>query len=330
MTIRGARGPGNYGRRGGVAWWPRGAMAAFDFKRGLSYGTALTPSRASSGYAQDSTGLWLPFAANALRRTDLGALIEPAGTNSIRNPRMVGAVAGTPGTLPTNLAQDPAPSGVTQTLTNATSVQGVDGFYLTLSGTPTASGTMRLFFDGSVTQTPAATGQSWVDSAILALTAGSAANSSLALYVQELTSAGGNVLGNMGANILSGLSAALSRPSYAPVLSGGATTASVRGGMVFGFTAGQAVNLTLFIGWTQLEQSTAGAPSSPILPPAGTIAASTRAADVVTVQGTGMARFVYTFDDGSTQTVAQNPATQHVIPTNLNRRYITRLTGYVT
>ncbi len=38
-------------------------------------------ARASSGFAMNDAGLWIDFAPGALRRTDRGALIEPAATN---------------------------------------------------------------------------------------------------------------------------------------------------------------------------------------------------------------------------------------------------------
>ncbi len=65
-----------------------GATDAWDFVDGayVRSGRAtpdpgLTVTRASSGYAETSSGLLVPFASGVLRRTDQGALIEGARTN---------------------------------------------------------------------------------------------------------------------------------------------------------------------------------------------------------------------------------------------------------
>jgi hypothetical protein len=75
-----------------------------------------------------------------------GLLIEEARTNSIRNNTMVGAVAGTPGTLP-QVSGSPiwstftALTGLTQTI-NGTGVEnGVTYIEIQLQGTPSAAGT---------------------------------------------------------------------------------------------------------------------------------------------------------------------------------------------
>ncbi|MFM6192892.1 MAG: hypothetical protein ACKPFF_10615, partial [Planktothrix sp.] len=69
----------------------------------------ITFTRASSGTYFDSNGVMQLASANTPRfdhnpntKESLGLLIEEQRTNSIRNNTMQGAVAGTPGTLPTN------------------------------------------------------------------------------------------------------------------------------------------------------------------------------------------------------------------------------------
>lgn len=53
---------------------------------------------------QNAAGTWSALAANALSANDLGLWSYPTRTNSIRNNSNVGAVVGTPGTLPTQWA----------------------------------------------------------------------------------------------------------------------------------------------------------------------------------------------------------------------------------
>jgi hypothetical protein len=100
---------------GAPSWVLRGnnvpAGLDFDFANGRYYqnpakgsGAAglITVSRASTKYCDDTAGTYASVATNTLCVTNKGALIEEARTNSIRNNSMQGAVAGSPGTLPTN------------------------------------------------------------------------------------------------------------------------------------------------------------------------------------------------------------------------------------
>jgi hypothetical protein len=68
---------------------------------------------------------WWSFASNLPRITNQGLLVEEARTNSIRNNSMQGAVAGTPGTLPTNWSESRA-AGLTQTVVGTGTQNGID------------------------------------------------------------------------------------------------------------------------------------------------------------------------------------------------------------
>ena len=63
-------------------------------------------------------------------------LLEPQRTNSIRNSSMVGAVAGTPGTLPTNWIQVGSP-GLTRTITGVGTENGLPYIDVRFNGTAT-------------------------------------------------------------------------------------------------------------------------------------------------------------------------------------------------
>lgn len=79
----------------GVGWWPRGATFAADFLNGrymaggasLDLATALSFSRASQGWYEDSNGDISEFAIGVPRIGDLGYLAEPAATNLLAYPK---------------------------------------------------------------------------------------------------------------------------------------------------------------------------------------------------------------------------------------------------
>lgn len=77
--------------------------------REYAFSDVHTLTRASAAWGFDSSGALTEFASGTARAptydpTTLalrGLLLEPAATNLVRNPRCEGAVAGTPGTIPT-------------------------------------------------------------------------------------------------------------------------------------------------------------------------------------------------------------------------------------
>ena len=86
-------------------------------------------------------------------------LLEPQRTNSIRNSSMVGAVAGSPGTLPTNWGN--SISGLTQTVVGIGTENGLP--YIDFRFNGTASGTLLLInFEGS-SIISAANAQTWTN-----------------------------------------------------------------------------------------------------------------------------------------------------------------------
>jgi len=76
-------------------WWLPGASVDLDFDSGRYYDSStanpraatdfLSCTRASTGYAKDSSGNWISFGSNILRITDLGILVEDARTNLFLN-----------------------------------------------------------------------------------------------------------------------------------------------------------------------------------------------------------------------------------------------------
>jgi hypothetical protein len=86
-------------------------------------------------------------------------LLEPQRTNSIRNSTMVGAVAGSPGTLPTNWTINTA---VTQTIVGSGTENGLA--YIDIRFNGTASGSLILLSSESSSGIAASNGQTWTNS----------------------------------------------------------------------------------------------------------------------------------------------------------------------
>lgn len=251
----------------------------YDFKQNLLYGPLLSVSRASSAYIDDLAGNWTLVPANTLRRSDKGVLIEGQATNNIRNNSMQGAVAGTPGTLPTNWNGTSTQDGLSRQVVGVGSESGIDYIDIRVSGTPTASSTWTLAQpDGAVA---GANGQLWTFSQFTRLSSGSLANiSNMLLICSERDSAQGST-GVSATNITPTSAALASQRVPVSRTFTGSTTAFARGQIQFNYTSGQPVDITIRIGWPQLEQwnpavAPQGGASSPIRT---TGAAATRAAD---------------------------------------------------
>lgn len=197
-----------------------------------------------------------------------GLLVEESTTNEVRNPRCEGAVAGTPGTLPTNWAS----SG---TATVNVIGSGTDGGwpYVDVQWTGTPSGYTSLFFEGS-SQIVAASGETWTASCGVKIVGGDLTNvTSVEHNIQFV----GTPSTFVTASIQSGLNASHKRW----IVSGtaGAGTTHVRSYVTVDASA--AIDITLRIYVPQLEEK--AYPTSPVLPVAASPAAATRAADDVTI-----------------------------------------------
>jgi hypothetical protein len=268
----------------------------------------VTFTRASSGTFVGSDGLIKTATTNEARfdhnpttGESLGLLVEEQRTNSIRNNTMVGAVAGTPGTLPTNW---PAPvlRGLTQTLAISTD-SGVTCLDFQLSGTPTSTGNVNIPLAEPTNAIAALSGQTWTASIYSVLSGGSLANiGTVSLYIQE-TSSTNTFLASNSTSYVPSLGSLLStRWTHTRTLSN-ASTAFVNFGLVIGVTSGQAVDITLRFGLPQLEQ---GAFATSVIPTSTT--ASTRSADVASITGANFSSW-YRQDEGTVFASARTNAT---------------------
>jgi hypothetical protein len=172
-------------------------------------------------------------------------LLEPQRTNSIRNSTMVGAVAGSPGTLPTNWTT--TNGGLTRTIVGLGTENGLQYMDIRFNGTATST-TAFMPLEGT-TSIAAATAQSWTHSAYFKQITSSP--NSVTLAIIERTSVGGYVTEG-GSSALS-LTTSLSRFSFTRTLSGGATVAFAQPLVYFNLTNGAAYDFTIRIAAPQME-----------------------------------------------------------------------------
>jgi len=200
--------------------------------------------------------------------TPRGWLIEEARTNSLRNGASVGAVAGTPGTLPTNWSVLTA-GGLTTNVITGNSPTGQVPYengipYVDIQVTGTTTGTSyQLVFDAA-NIIGASNGQTWTHSAFLKLAGGSFANVTQ-LQLQTASYSGTpTLLTTYNTNVANPTNAALNRQRVSGSLTiADATTAFVRPGIGFTCSIGVAINFTIRIGCAQVEQGAFASSPSP-------------------------------------------------------------------
>ena len=190
-----------------------------------------------------------------------GWLVGGARTNSLRNNTMVGAVAGTPGTLPTNWVATAA-TGLSYQVVGTGTLGGLTYLDLRIYGTAGSTSSTAVAPE-STTQVAASNGQSWTGSWHLALVGGSLANvTGIALEVTERDSGGSALATTSGSDIRTSLTANLQRFALGRTCNN-ASTAAVLVKLTGSVTNGAAVDYTLRIAAPQLEQG--AFMSSPIL-----------------------------------------------------------------
>jgi hypothetical protein len=247
------------------------------------------------------------FDHNPTTGESLGLLVEEQRTNSIRNNTMVGAVAGTPGTLPTNWTFLTSISGITTSVIGSGTDKGIAYIDVKFEGAASATAATVLQFDG-VTQIAASSGQAWAASSYIALIAGSFANvDAIGITLRENDSGGNFVRQNIQS--VSSATSSFSRFTSATTL--GATVAFVVTGVRLSLISGAAIDFTLRIGLPQLEQ---GAFATSVIPT--TTATVTRSADVASITGSAFSSW-YRQDEGTVFVNATVPQ-----PSAGNRRIV--------
>jgi hypothetical protein len=248
-------------------------------------------TRASSGTYVGSDGLLKTATTNEPRfdhnpttGESLGLLVEEPRTNSIRNNTMVGAVAGTPGTLPTNWSVFTTLTGLTRQIVGIGTEDGITYIDVRLSGTPNTAGSYFLQTETN-TSVNASNGQTWTSSAYVRLTAGNLSGVSTIRLSTSSRDSGGNVIAS-GDTIFTPTSATLITQRFASAYTNvSALTAFELLNFAFALS-GTAIDFTLRIGLPQLEQGAFA--TSAILT---TGATATRAADVANITGAAFSSF---------------------------------------
>jgi len=219
----------------------------------------------------------------------LGLLVEEARTNSIRNNTMVGAVAGTPGTLPTNWSGTLAVNGLTAVIAGVGVENGISYIDYSVTGTTTGAGAALISFDSPVAAT---TSQAWALSSYVRLLAGSFPASDLTLDLALRETDSGAAFLRQSLSTLTTASSQFTRTAL--LATTGASTAFVTPAIRISTTStATAVDFTLRIGLPQLEQ---GAFATSVIPT--TTAAVTRAADVAGIYGDNFSSW-YRQDEGT-------------------------------
>jgi hypothetical protein len=216
------------------------------------------------------------FDHNPTTGESLGLLVEESRTNSIRNNTMVGAVAGTPGTLPTNWFIGGAGVGtLTQQVVGVGSAGSLSYIDIRYSGT-TSTTEFKIITEANA-QIAAASGQTWTGSVYTSVVSGSTANlTGVNLAVIERNSSGVFLTET---SVAANTSSTLTRTTATRTFNQ-ATTAYCNSCVQLTFNSGVAIDITLRIGLPQLEQ---GAFATSVIPT--TTATVTRSADVASISG---------------------------------------------
>jgi hypothetical protein len=284
---------------------------ALDFIRSEVADSRLTISGGAGGTRVNSSGNIVSASAprfdyDPVSLAARGLLVEEQRTNSIRNNTMQGAVAGTPGTMPTNwgIGLGANPGTLASTIVGTGTVNGVPYIDIRLFGTPAGTGQVQIQYEaaGAIT---ASSGQAWTVSSYLTLTstAQTAGVSSYVFAVNE-RAAGFLQVDTSSALTIGAGSLNTQRLTYSFTV-GNASTTNILPMLGVNYTAA-AVDITLRIGLPQIEL---GAFATSVIPT--TTAQVTRTADSVTMTGSNFSAW---FNASAGTFVVEGSATTGTTP----------------
>jgi len=206
-------------------------------------------------------GTYTTVPANTIRKSDKGWLNEGPRTNYLRNNSMIGAVAGTPGTLPNNWLMLATGGGYTRQIVGMGTEGGLPYIDIRWSAT-TPTGSQELSFEAR-NNIVAAQSQPWSGSVFCRVVAGSLTNVTVTTRLITFA-ADGTTQVNANSVAMSALDAARRRfiNDYAP---SGAASAFVTNTIAIGASAAFDVTLRIYAPQCELRPSTSSTASSPIL-----------------------------------------------------------------
>ena len=258
----------------------------------------ITFTRGSTGTYFGSDGIMRTAGVNEPRfdhdpitGQSLGLMVEESRTNLVRNNTAQGAVAGTPGTLPTNSYVYTAPSGTTSQVISVGTENGITYFDVRFYGVSSQNGELS-WAPQTGTNTPITGGQVVSASAYLKVVSGTFANITN-LTVRILDYNGASYLAESSTTVSASSlqSSTLTRYSHTRTTGGSAN------GVVFSITLNKTsagpVDITLRIGMPQVELGPE--PTSVIATTSSTV---TRSPDIVNMTGTNFSSW-YNQEEGT-------------------------------
>lgn len=264
---------------GGVSWAGDGTSGVYIWGAQLSDSASLDPYVYNFAAAPAAAAYYGPrFYYDPSTLAPLGLLIEEQRTNSIRNNTMQGAVAGTPGTAPTNWTISNPVDGITPQIVGTGTSNGIQYIDVKYTGTSGTAGATTLIGFEQNAQIAALNGQTWTSSAYVAIVGGSTTNIPALVLRTRFNNAAAANLTTTDVSVATATST-LSRFVVTGTATD-ATTAFVNATIVANFADNSAIDITLRIGLPQLEQ---GATATSVIPT--TTAAATRATDTAVMQG---------------------------------------------
>jgi hypothetical protein len=197
---------------------------------------------------------------------DSAGVLKYAPNNAIRNNTGVGAVAGTPGTLPTNwTAQNVGGVALTEVVGTGTE-DGIAYVDVRYTGTTSSTASGGVLAEQGL-QIAALPGQTWVSSVFVRLIAGNLTNiTSVANSIFERDS-GGVLVAQTNATFTPTGAALSTQRFFATRTLSNASTVFVQSRITITPVSGAAIDITLRIGLPQLE---IGDTAGPAIPTSGT------------------------------------------------------------
>jgi len=215
--------------------------------------TDLITRNGGTKWVTDNAGVLTQIASNTLAYNYVGSnrrvLFEGASTNSLRNNTMVGAVAGSPGTPPTNWSASGTVSGITRQIVATGINNGIEYIDVRYTGTATATAALSIWLEAN-NYIATVQNDPWTFSMYTKLLSGSLPTSvQMIIAAYDSSSA---ILESQYFNIVP--TSTMTRNVVTAVLNP-ATSAFTRPIIGFNFTNGVTYDFTIRIGCPQFEKN---------------------------------------------------------------------------